>query len=358
MNHETNTHLLTVLKEPPGKGQEHHDHSQRTQQVNLLIDMELPEPQVQRIGQVSHRVRIIQGLSNQSLRDADVIFTNGARFDVDRAPMLRWVQVNTDAVNQLADTSLAASDIPVANVHGAYSSDVAEMTIGLLLTLTRKLNACHAFQAKNQWPADDTLLEACSCHGQTIGIIGYGSIGRHIARLVQAMGMKVLACKRHPDFRRDTGYCRPHAGDPMGTIPAAWYGVEDMHDMLQQCHVAICTLPLTTATVGAIGTKQFAALPRGAYFINIGRGTVVDEDALAESLRSGHLAGAALDVFASEPLRTNSPLWSTSNLVITPHIGSWTSGQTQSAVDVLIENLRRDLAGEELINLVDLQAGY
>lgn len=358
MKNESGTNLLTPLPAMSGGADGSNERSVRTQPLIVYLDVLLPEQEISRIQRLSPRLRVVKEPSAESLRQAQVVFTNSARFDVSQSPHLRWVQVNTAAVNQLAGTSLAASDVPVANVHGAYSSDVAEMTIGLLLAMTRKLPACHALQQQSAWPADDLNLEAYSCYGKTMGIIGYGSIGRHIGRMAQAMGMKILACRRNPSQRRDLGFCRPHAGDPHGAIPAAWFGEHEMSQMLRQSDIAVCTLPLTPDTAGAVGTAELEAMPRGSYFINIGRGRVVDEDALVSALNRGHLAGAALDVFAAEPLPATSPLWLTPNLVMTPHIGSWTSGQTQFAVDVFLENLRRDLAGEELINLVDLRAGY
>jgi phosphoglycerate dehydrogenase-like enzyme len=328
----------------------------RQQILNLVLDL-IPDARlIKAIGGISSRLNVIQGLSREALHRAHVIFTNSARFDPADAPSLRWVQLNTAAINHLAGTPLAASNITVANVHGAYSPDVAELTIGLMLSLTRQLHVFHDMQQQSHWPAEEPLGN--SCFGKTLGIVGYGSIGRHIARMASAMGMKILACKRNPEHRRDTGFCRPNAGDPAGLIPEAWYGINRMRDMLAESHVVICTLPFTPMTVKCIGAAEFAVMPRGAYFINIGRGGVVDELALMDVLRKGHLAAAALDVFKTEPLGKESPLWKLPNLVMTPHIASWSIDQTTYAVDVLIENLRRDLAGEELVNLVNLKDGY
>lgn len=333
--------------------------SRSTDTINIVIrDVVLGDEHVDRIRKLSPQFTVKHDTSPQALRTAHIIYANDAQFDVSEAPKLRWVQLNTAAVGHLANTALAASGTPIANVRGAYTVDVAEMTIGLLLSLTRRLHVFGDLQQRKDWPAGEAPPQGESCDGKVLGIIGYGSIGREIARLAKAMGMTILACKRNPEQRRDSGYSRPHKGDPDGEIPVAWFSTEQMAEMLGQCDIAICTLPLTPSTIGIVGQREFAALPRGAYFINIGRGKVVDEDALVRSLRNGQLAGAALDVVSVEPLGPESPLWSVPNLIITPHVGSWTIRQTAMAVDVFIENLKRDLVGQELINLVDPRVGY
>jgi phosphoglycerate dehydrogenase-like enzyme len=268
------------------------------------------------------------------------------------------VQVDTAAVNTVATRPIARTAIPVANVRGAYTPAVAEFTLGLILTLTRRLRKCSALQREGKWVEDYASVQGENCYGKTMGIVGYGSIGRHLARIAQAMGMSILACKRNPEIRKDTGYQPPNTGDPKGVIPSAWFGVDQVERMFADCDFAVVTLPYTPETKGLIGRKQLEALRPHAYVVNVGRGGVVDEAALAELLAAGRLAGAGLDVFANEPLEPSSPLWKMENVIIAPHVASYTRDQNHLAAEVLIENLTRELAKKPLVNVVDLKRGY
>jgi phosphoglycerate dehydrogenase-like enzyme len=170
--------------------------------------------------------------------------------------------------------------------------------------------------------------------------------------------MRILACKRDPERRAEQKYRPEGVGDPDGKIPKEFFGIDRLHEMMSRCDAVIVTLPRTPATIGLVGADAIRALPPHAVLINTGRGAVVNETAVADALREKKIAAAALDVFAKEPLPADSPLWDVPNLLITPHIGSWTIDQAQWAGRVLIDNLRRCLAGEPLVNQVDLNEGY
>jgi phosphoglycerate dehydrogenase-like enzyme len=188
--------------------------------------------------------------------------------------------------------------------------------------------------------------------------VGYGSIGRQIGRLAQALGMNVLACKRRPDRHRDDSYLLPGTGDPEGQVPRAWFGHDRLPEMLAQCDVVVLAMPGIPTTTRLIGSAELAALPQHAWLVNVGRGSVLDEIALADALRACRLAGAALDVFTQEPLPPESPLWALDNVLVMPHIASWTTLQAHRAAGVLQENLRRDLAGEPILNVIDKDLLY
>lgn len=330
----------------------------------VLVDAPLPEVQAERIRKLSPKFKLVNApqfgavLPKELLRDAEVIYTTMARFDPADAPQLRLVQTNTAATNPQANSAIWKSSVPVCNVAGAYTAAVAECAIGMLLAVTRKITLGVEFQLRSEWPASYDAWCGTDLYGKTMGIVGYGNIGRHIARIAQAMGMKVLACKRNPDRRRDEGFILPHTGDPEGVIPAAWFGENQIAEMFGQTDVAMIVLPHVPSTTRIIGTKEIAALPRHAIFASLGRGAVVDEPVLVERLKSGTLAGAALDVFEAEPLPAHSPLWKMKNVLIMPHIASWTDKQADRAAEVLIENLRRLLAGEPLVNVVDKKLMY
>jgi phosphoglycerate dehydrogenase-like enzyme len=331
--------------------------------VFVLSEITLPAARVEQIRQLPN-VRfetVPRGTLSSAkplLAEANVIYTGGADFDPGESPHLRLVQTNTAAVNHVLDKPIMRTQVPLANVSGAYSVAVAECTFALLLGVTRLVPLSCRFQRDHQWPNDYLPFQGVDIFGKTLGIVGYGSIGRQVARLAQAFGMSVLACKRDPNQRRDPHYCRPGTGDVDGTIPKAWFGTDGMADMLSQSDVALVTLPLTPRTEKIVGRRELDALPRHAIFMSIGRGPVVDEDALIDVLRAGKIAGAGLDVFTQEPLPASSPLWDMPNVLILPHIASWTTNQTDSASLVLIENLRRLLNGQPFINVVHRELKY
>ncbi len=328
-------------------------------QLVVLIDAPLPTAQAERIRRIAPGIELLEGASKAALKKARVVYTNGAAFDPADMPNLRWIQVNTVAVNHLVGTPIADSGVAIANVRGAYSMAVAECAVAMLLALTRRMKACHSLQLQGKWPEDVSPLAGENCHGKTMGIVGYGSIGRHIARIAQAIGMKVIACKRQLATKQESGVFRlPNTGDPEGSIPQAWFSIEQIDQMLTLCDAAVITLPLTDATRGLIGRNELDALPSRAYLLVVGRGGVVDEVALIQRLLAGRIAGAGLDVFATEPLEAESPFWTLPNVIVMPHIASWTKDQALLAGEVLIENISRYVTDRPLINLVDLKQGY
>jgi len=332
--------------------------------IVVVIDAPLSDEQAAQIQKLSPGIKLVRlpelgkPLPKDALKDVEVIYTTMANFDPADAPKLRWVQTDTVATNPQAKSAVMRTNIPVCNVAGAYTAAVAECAIGMLLAVTRKITLGVEFQLRSEWPTDYDAWCGIDLYGKTMGIVGYGSIGRHIARIAQAMGMTILACKRNPANRRDDGYILPNAGDPEGTIPKAWFGQDQIAEMFRLTDLAMVVLPHVPSTEKIIGKKELAALPRHAIFANVGRGAVVDEPALVEALKAGAIAGAALDVFEPEPPTGTSPLWKMKNVLMMPHIASWTNMQAHRATEVLIENLKRDLAGKPLINVVDKKLMY
>lgn len=329
--------------------------------MRILINAPLDEAHVRTIQRLFPQVEFKfvppeQTPTVQDLQNVEVLYTNLAGFEPADAPSLKLVQLNTAAANLAMDKPVWRSDLPLATVSGAYTTAVAECAWAMLLALTRRIpTAVHMQDERN---SDVEPLEAEELYGRTLGIVGYGSIGRHIARIAQAVGMRVLACKRDPQNRRDTHYMLPNTGDPDGIIPEVWYGIAQIVEMVSQCDVVIVTLPLTRATAGLIDGRVFGAISSHAYFLNIGRGPVVDEPALIECLRAGAIKGAALDVTVEEPLPDESPLWDMPNVLLLPHIASYTDKQSYRAGELLIENLKRVLDGKEPFNLVDRELMY
>ena len=324
--------------------------------LTLLVNAPLEEDQRKRIRDLG--VHLVDGLSKENLRTAEVIYTTRIPFKPHQASRLRWIQLNTVAVDHILTGAVVTKGIRIANVRGAYSVAVAELVVGAILALSRRFRSAHSLQLQNRWPDDFTPLEGENSYGKTLSIVGYGSIGRHLARIVTGMGMRVLACKRCPERKTDEGFLLPNTGDPEGLLPDRWYGLRNIGEMLPVSDILVICLPLTPDTRGLIGHSELAKLPRNAYLINVGRGEVVAEEALLDVLRTRRIAGAALDVFCEEPLPAGSPFWGLPNTIVLPHIGSFTREQGRLAGEVLIENLTRDLSQSPLINLIDPERGY
>src|SRR4029450_1956765 len=175
---------------------------------------------------------------------------------------------------------------------------------------------------KGVWPPDEQrwpLFVPTPLRGATLGLIGYGSIGRELARIAKtAFAMTVLACKRDPKRRADAGYCPPGTGDPAGALPDEWFSPDRLDALLARSDVVVMCAPLTRETHHMIGARQLRAMKPTAYLINVGRGASVDEDALAQALKEGRIAGAAVDVFAQEPPPIGHPLYAVDKARVAP----------------------------------------
>jgi phosphoglycerate dehydrogenase-like enzyme len=286
--------------------------------------------------------------------DLEVIVGRRAPADLARVPRLRWLQVGSAGVDHLADDPPWARGIVVTNGRGVFAVPIGEYVSGAILRLSQPTARWAADQAAHHWPIDDEPV-ASIVRGLTAVIVGYGSIGREVARQLAALGLRILAVKPRPDVRTDSSYRVPGTGDPDGSIPARFVGVEALPDVARQADYLVLTLPLTAESRHLINERILGALPATARLINVSRGALVDEGALLAALRAGRLAGAVLDVFDEEPLPPDHPLWDAPNVVITPHVSGATS---RFRDDLIVENVRRYLAGEPLLNVVDPERGY
>jgi phosphoglycerate dehydrogenase-like enzyme len=216
------------------------------------------------------------------------------------------------------------------------------------------------WQRRAMWPdrkSRATLFEQDEVRGKTIGIVGYGSIGRHVARLASALGMRVLAMQRGTDHS-DPGFSFPDVGDPDGHLPKRYYTPDQLHEMLGCCDVIAITAPLTPQTHGLIDEAAFAAMRPDAFLINCARGAICDEAALVRALEQRKIGGAALDVFVDEPLSSEHPLWRLPNVILSPHISGLSAHYAERAAMIFEENMRHYLADEPLVNIVDKAQGY
>ncbi len=273
---------------------------------------------------------------------------------------LSWIQIHWAGVDHVPFDAIPPS-IHVTTTSGIHAIVLAEHAFALLLALRRRIGRMLDLQSQARWPADpDRRAEFVRplLRGQTIGILGYGSIGREIARIGQAFGMRVLAFKRSPQQQLDPGFIMPGIGDPEGSIPDSFYGSNALCDFLKECDVLVNTLPSTQETEKLIDKRAFASMKPSALFINVGRGKTVDEEALVDALRNQHLAGAGLDVFSTEPLPISSPLWHLENVIVSPHVGGMFTQYHDFSVTLFRENLARYLMRRVLLNEVNHRRGY
>jgi phosphoglycerate dehydrogenase-like enzyme len=243
-----------------------------------------------------------------------------------------------------------------------HAATIAEYAVTMLLALAHRVPRMVEWQARGTWPPDEQrwpLFVPSEVRGATLGVIGYGSIGRELARIAKAaFGMTVLASKRDPARRTDDGYCLPGTGDPEGRLPDEWLGHAQLDSLLARSDVVVLCAPLTAETRGLIGEAALGRMKPSAYFINVGRGASVDEAALARALRERRIAGAAVDVFAQEPPPAGHPLYRLDNVILSPHVSGFLPSYDEKCSVLFAENLRRHLAGEPLLNLVDRSRGY
>ena len=280
----------------------------------------------------------------REISDAEVVFGGISRDAFLAAKRLKWIQNSGAGVEKLARiVELAESDVIVTNTRGAHAATIAEHTFGLLISLTRNLRQTFQAQQSHDWGIqfDNPMV---GLTGLTLGMVGLGNIGRAIAKRGRAFELNVIAIDAHevpkPDYVTELRLS------------------EGLDDLLRRSDVVAVTTPRTPKTEGLLGDQQLRLMKRTSYLLVVSRGGIVDEDALARMLLEGRLAGAGLDVTATEPLPEDSPLWDTPNLLITPHCSGRSAFTSATAMVIFHENLRRYLAGEPLTNLVDLKLGY
>jgi phosphoglycerate dehydrogenase-like enzyme len=290
--------------------------------------------------------------------EVDVLVTEQVPRNLAAWPRLRWVQLPSAGSNQLVGHPIQQTSIPVTTASGTHGVPIAQYVTCAVLMLAHRMPQVLQYQTTQQWP-NRLALAGTPLRGRTVGIIGYGSIGRECARQLAALGLKVLCLKRDLAARRDEGFnAWPGTGDPEGLIPAGWYGPAQLEEFLPQCDYVVVTVPSTPRTEGMLGLAQLSMMKRSAQLVVISRGGIVPEPVLAEALRTGVLAGAVIDCYVKEPLNGPHELFTTPNLIMTPHMSGVYEGFWELMVGLLAENLRRLRTGAPLLNPVDHRLGY
>jgi phosphoglycerate dehydrogenase-like enzyme len=335
-----------------------------TSALQVLVTMPFSEAQLDRLRAVSADVQVIRATPTAAdYSGVDVLYAGAPPRELARAPRLKWVQLHMAGVDGLAEHPLyTQSAIPLVTASGVHAATIAEYAITVLLALAHRVPRMVEWKGRGAWPPDEQrwpLFVPSEIRGATLGIIGYGSIGRELARMAKAaFAMRVIACKRDPAQRRDAGYTLPGTGDPDGVLPDAWVGPDGLPELLARSDVVVMCAPLTAQTRRLIGARELGLMKPSAYFINVGRGASVDEAALAEALAARRIAGAAIDVFAHEPPAPGHPLFGLDDVIVSPHVSGFLPSYDDKCTDLFAENLRRYLGGRPLLNVVDRARGY
>src|ERR1017187_1874347 len=280
--------------------------------------------------------------------DAEIVIAWSLRPEqIKAAKKLRWIHSPAAAVHQLMFPELVNSDIVLTNAREVHGPVVAEHVIALIFALAKKIPGSVQLQQKHLWGQQllwDELPRVREVGGATLGLVGLGSIGRSVVKSAKALGMRVVAVREHPE----------KGGEGADVI----FGPEGINELFRQADYVVLAAPVTDNTKAIANAERLALMNPGACLINVGRGPLVDESALAAALRDTKIGGAALDVFPKEPLAADSPLWDLPNLLITPHTAALTDKLWERQYALFSENLRRYLKGEALLTVVDKRKGY
>jgi phosphoglycerate dehydrogenase-like enzyme len=289
-----------------------------------------------------------EGLEDH-LRDAEIVITWSLRPEQFKiATMLRWIHSPAAAVHQLIFPQLVNSDVILTNSSQVHGPVVAEHVIALLFALAKRLPDAVLLQQKHIWGQEPMWRgrpRPRELAGATLGLVGLGNIGHEVAKRASAVGMRIIAVREHPE-----------KGTP--ELVERVFSSSQVDDLLSQSDYVILVAPLTPTTRSLMNSARFAKMKPDACLINVSRGLLVDESALAQALREKKIGAAALDVFAEEPLPPDSPLWDLENLLITPHTAALTEKLWERHYILIAENLGRYLAHQPLLAVVDKHKGY
>jgi phosphoglycerate dehydrogenase-like enzyme len=318
----------------------------------ILVLADPAEPQLSMLRTQLAGMKIIVGNSAEAFEQAavhaSVLFNWSGSLALFRrifgmCPNLRWVHSRSVGLERTLFPELMESPVPLTNGTGVFSASLGEFALAAILYFAKDFRRMIRNQTAGVWEAFDVMPVS----GRTVGIVGYGDIGRAIAARVRPLGMTVLAIKRH---------ALPLGG--ADSLVEQIYGPERRMEMLSRCDYVVVAAPLTSETRGMIGEPEFRAMKPTAVVINVGRGPVINEEALVSALSNRQIKGAALDVFDREPLPPGHPFYQLENVLLSPHCADHTPDWLDQAMQFFIAQFERFRKGEPLLNVVDKKLGY
>jgi phosphoglycerate dehydrogenase-like enzyme len=330
-----------------------------TNTVNILVFTPIGDENLNMIAAISPRIkaRDIWDLSraeyrgdsaakdelDTALSNAEIVYGLWLPRDlIARAPKLKWIQVMSAGVDRFLNDDFRRSPVILTNTSGIHATPIGEFVMEQMLMFAKNAAFCFELKQQKQWQH----FEPTVLRGKTVGIVGLGHIGKEVARLSRAFGMRVVATRRSTPQKQ-----RARNVDLM--LPR-----QELPRLLAESDYVVITLPYTRETHNLFGEKELKAMKPSAYLINIGRGGIIDEDVLVRALSENWIAGAGLDVFATEPLPPESKLWELPNLLFSPHVSGDMENYIGQATEVFCKNLRRHLEGKRLLNVVNKERGY
>lgn len=319
--------------------------------LSILILAAPDEPQLSMLNELRETASLLIGDSVQAFENAasaDIIFNWSGSLSLIRdvflmSPSVRWIHSRSAGLERTLFPELIASDVIMTNGSGVFSPSLGEFTLAAILYFAKDFRRMIRNQMAARWEPFDIL----PISGQTVGIVGYGDIGRAVASRVHSMGMNVLAVKRHPPTQNNP--------DPFAE---RIYSPDQRLAMLPQCDYVVVAAPLNAETAGLINGPEFAAMKPSAVIINVGRGPVIDEPAMINALSHNKIKGAALDVFDEEPLPANHPFYKLENVLLSPHCADHTPDWLDNAMRFFLAQFDKFHRGEPLLNVVDKKLGY
>jgi phosphoglycerate dehydrogenase-like enzyme len=316
----------------------------------ILVLADPNEPQLAMLNELRSSADIVAGNSPSAFEkaapDASILFNWSGSLELLREVLnmsskLQWMHSRSVGLERTLFPELSENSVTLTNGRGVYSASLGEFVLAAILYFAKDFRRMIRNQMARTWEQFDVV----AISGQTVGIVGYGDIGRAVATRVRPMGMKVLALKRHV------------SGEPDPLIEQT-YSPDRRIEMLARCDYVVVAAPLTQETRGMIAEPEFAAMKPAAVVINVGRGPVIKEDALISALSSGRIKGAGLDVFDEEPLPSEHPFYRMENVLLSPHCADHTSDWLEQAMRLFIDQYERFCSGQPLLYVVDKKLGY
>ncbi|WP_258535678.1 D-2-hydroxyacid dehydrogenase [Bacillus sp. 03113] len=321
--------------------------------IHLFIRYKLADKYLDRIREICKEV-IIEPWTyghpepkiTHDLTKCNVVLTLGLQDPlniIDQVPNLEWVQSTSVGLDALLNPRVKESSVLLTNTKGCTSVPIAEHTVALISSLSRGIPMMIRNQQQQKWE----LPPVMDLEKATVGIVGYGEIGKEIAKRCKSFDMNIIGCKKHVGKGKTND-------DPADAI----VGLNQIDDVLSQADFLVLALPSTDETYHFINKERLEKMKKGSFLINVGRGNTIAEDDLLSSLQNGHLTGAALDVFDVEPLPKEHPFWHLENVIVSPHHAYYSPKTMDRYMDLFIENLKRFSVGEPLLNVVNKELGY
>ncbi|MEQ9029103.1 MAG: D-2-hydroxyacid dehydrogenase [Aggregatilineales bacterium] len=336
----------------------------KQEKINVIVAADFSDEIMAQLREISPELNVERHYPDvppAAWKNAEILYTIRHFPEPEEAPRLRWIQLHFAGMESVVTKRIVkeAEDVEITSASGIHAIQMAEYCLGMMLAFMYNIPRMMELKNSATWPEKrHEIFAPHGLRGMTLGITGYGSIARELARMAHTLGMTVLATNNSLRRTEDDGYAEPDTGDPDGEIPERLYPPEATATMASECDFLVVTTPLTEATYHQINESVLNSMKRSAILINVARGDVVDEKALISALAAEKIGGAALDVFEEEPLPASSPLWNLDNVIISPHVSGMTSRYHEKAAALFAENLRRYLQNQPLFNRLDRERGY